>query len=184
MEFNLDAQIKTIKPYAWLLYPLAVLVFIWFSYTQILVGPGKLLDKITQTEEKISDLNLKKTVRETKINTLKVQKLDILQTMLASLIEQMPYDHMPRDLLTKLKTQGDLTDFKMSENKLMQVEFKIEDSDKLEELIQKLELFTPLLSISSVVYSPPLLKFEFNSGFEPFQKFSQDFGRQLPNLSK
>ena len=184
MELNLDAQIKTIKPYAWLLYPLGVLVFIWFSYTQILVGPGKLLDKITQTEEKISDLNQKKTIRETKINTLKVQKLDILQTRLASLIEQMPYDHMPWDLLTKLKTQGDLADFKMTENKLLQAEYKVEDSEKLEELLLKLELFTPLLSITSLVYNPPLLKLEFNSAFSPFQSFTQDFDRQLPNLSK
>ncbi len=184
MEFNLSTQIKSIKPYAWLLYPLAVLVFVWFSYTQILVGPGKLLDKITQTEEKISDLNLKKTVRETKINTLKVQKLDILQTRLASLIDQMPYDHMPWDLLAKLKTQGDLVDFKMSENKLMQVEYKIDNSENLKELLLKLELFTPFLSISSVVYGSPLLKLEFNSAYSPFQNFTQDFDRELPNLSK
>ncbi|MBI5358545.1 hypothetical protein HZB69_02860 [Candidatus Amesbacteria bacterium] len=184
MEFNPGAQIKTIKPYAWLLYPLGVLVFMWFSYTQIFVGSGKLLDKITQTEEKITDLGLKKTIRETKLNTLKLQKLDILHTKLAGFVEQMPYDHMPWDLLAKLKILGNISDFKMTENKLLQAEYKIEDTNKLEELLQKLELFTPLLSISSVVYGPPFLRLEFNSAFSPFQNFTQDFNRQLPNLSK
>lgn len=184
MELNIDTQIKTLSAYKWLTYPLLVLLFIWFSYTQILIGPGKLLDKITRTEKRISELNFKKTIRESKLTYLKLQKIETLQTKLLSLLEQMPYDHMPWELLSRLKVQGDMISFKMAENKLLQVEYKIENVEKLLELIQKLEALTPLLAINGVVYNPPLLKLEINSAFDPLQSYIQDYDRALPSLLK
>jgi hypothetical protein len=184
MELNLDAQIKTLTRYKWLFYPLTVFFFIWVSYTQVLLGPGKLLDKITFAEKKISELTVKKTARETKLSLLKLSKTDVLQARLTNLLQQMPYEHRPWDILTILKIQGVLSDFKMAESKLMQVEYKIEDSDKLLALLLKLEAVNPLLSISTVVFNPPVLKLEINSAYTPLQNFTEDFGRPLPNSSK
>lgn len=184
MEFNIDAQIKNLKDYLWLLYPIGVVLFIWISYFQFFTGSGKLLDKITLNEQKISDLTKQKAIRETKLNYLKTQKLDTLQAQLSTLLIQMPYDHMPWDLLTKFKSVGDLSVFKMAENKTIQVEFKIDNSDNLPDFFTKLEGFDPLLSITAVNYNPPLLKLELTSAFDPYQKYNQDFGKPLPNLSK
>lgn len=184
MEFSHSSQIVYIRPYLWVSYPLGVFLLILISYTQMINGPGKLLDRLKMQNSNILNQQQQKTIRETKLSILKNTQITLMQNTLDEKLERMPYDHKPWELMARLKTVGNMASFQMSESKIISVEYIISDIEALEGLLSNIEKMAPLISIKKISYDQEKVKIELVSAFRPYKSFGQNYDRALPNLSK
>ena len=160
------------------------MLLIILSYTQIMAGPGRLLEKLNNQNKNIQNQHQLKTARETKLTILKNTQLPLLQQRIAGLLERMPENQKVWDIMTKLKLVGNLDLFQMSESKIMTAEYIVKDSDLLQELLKSIENLNPLISITGISYDLTKARLELISASFPIKTFQPDHNRALPNLSE
>lgn len=153
MEFKLADQIKLLKPFSWLGYPLLVLLFIVVSSIWFVGGSGRIVDQLIAKNEEVAVNRQKKEALEARLTLLESANDAQLNSDLRTLVESMPVSKQPWVALSQLKALGPLGSFKGSGSQAIVVDYKLESMDKVQELLEKIESVKPLLAVQSVVYS-------------------------------
>lgn len=153
MEFKFADQIKLLKPFSWLGYPLLVLLFIIVSSVWFVGGSGRIVDQLISKNEEVVANRQKKEALETRLALLESANDAQLNSDLRLLVESMPVSKQPWAVLSQLKTLGPLGSFKGSGGQSVTVDYKLENMDKVQELLEKIDAIKPLLAVQSVTYS-------------------------------
>lgn len=172
MDFDPSTQIKLVRPYLWLSYPILTIIIIIISFSYLIGNSNSLMTKIGQANEKIQTNIKLKAALETKLAVLKSADEQALNEKLKSLAESLPLEKEIWVAISQLKTAGDLKSFHNSGNQTISVEYDVADSLALEKLLQEIDKLKPLMSVNDVSYVVKKARLEIEIAFEPLAKLS------------
>lgn len=160
MDFDPSTQIKQLRPYLWLAYPILTIITIIISLSLIFGNSDSLMTKIGQANEKIqTNIKLKASL-ETKLAVLKSANEEELNTKLVLMAQSLPLEKEIWVAIIQLRTAGDLTSYHNSGNQTISVEYDVADSLALEKLLQKIDELKPLMSVNDISYGAKKARLE------------------------
>ena len=177
MDLDFNTQLKLIRPYLWLSYPMLTLLIIVISFSYLVGNSNSLTTRISQANQKIqTNIKLKATL-ETKLAVLKSANEEELNSKLVLMAQSLPLEKEIWVAIAQLRTAGTLVSFRNSGNQTISVEYDVADSLALEKLLQKIDELKPLMSVNDVSYGANNARLVIEIAFEPLVKL-------LPNQPK
>lgn len=160
MDFDIDTQIKKLRPYLWICYPIVTTIIVVIALSYLVGSSNSLTDRLGRANRKIQENIKLKATLETKLSTLKSVQEQALADKLKTLIESMPIDREIWTAISKLRTVGNLTSFRNSGNQTITVEYEVEDSIALQKLLEKIDELKPLMSVADVSFGAKKARLE------------------------